>query len=114
MARQESSDRTLVPNPPNLNIPAYHGRKLPQEVIALTDKNVMTRIAATRKSLDRKMTSSFRFTLSEIAFDSNHEQTAFIFAALCWCKGGRGGTVVYELKDGRWERRKPMLNYWIG
>jgi len=102
------------PNPPNLNIPAYHGRKLPPEVIALTDENAVTRIAAAGKSLDPKMKSSFRFTLSEIAFDSNHEQATFIFAALCGCKGGQGGTVVYELKDGRWTLKKPILNDWIG
>jgi hypothetical protein len=102
------------PSPPNLNIPAYHGRKLPPEVIALTDENAVTRIAAPGKSLDPKIRSSFRFTLSEIAFNSNHEQAAFIFAALCGCKGGQGGTVVYDLRNGRWKLRKPMVNYWIG
>jgi hypothetical protein len=100
------------PNP-GLSIPAYHGRKLPSEVIALTDENVVTQIAAAGKSLDHKMRRSYRFTLSEIAFDSNHQQAAFIFGALCGCKGGQGGTVVYELKNGRWELQR-MLNNWIG
>jgi hypothetical protein len=103
------------PNPPNLNIPAYHARKLPPEVMALTDeKTVIARSETAGKSLDPKMRSSYRFTLSEIAFDSKHEQAAFIFAALCGCKGGQGGTVVYELKNGQWTRKKPLLNDWIG
>jgi hypothetical protein len=100
------------PSPPNLNIPAYHGRKLPSEVVALTDENAVSPTAAVGKSLDPKTRSSFRFTLSEIAFDSKHEQAAFIFDALCGCKGGQGGTVVYEMKDGRWERKR-FLNDWI-
>ena len=102
------------PNPPKLNIPAYHGRKLPSEVVALTDENAVSPIAAVGKLLDPKRRNSFRFTLSEIAFDSKHEQAAFIFAALCGCKGGQGGTVAYELKDGQWKRKKHLLNDWIG
>jgi hypothetical protein len=102
------------PNPPNLNIPAYHGRKLPREVIAPTDENAALRIGPAGVSLDPKTRSSFRFTLSEIAFDSTKNQAAFTFAALCGCKGGQGGTVLYKLKNGRWERQRPMLNYWIG
>jgi hypothetical protein len=102
------------PNPPILNIPAYHGRKLPSEVVALTDENAVSPIAAVGKSLDPKTRSSFRFTVSEIAFDSKHEQAVFIFAALCGCKGGQGGTVLYELKNGRWELQRPLLNYWMG
>ena len=102
------------PNPPNLIIPSYHGRKLPPEVIALTDEDATSPIAAAGQPLDPKMRSSFRFTLSEIAFDSTKNQAAFIFAALCGCNGGQGGTVLYKLKNGRWERQHPMLNYSIG
>jgi len=103
------------PSPPNLNIPVYHARDLPPEVVGLTeDKSVIARAEAAGNSLDPKTRSSFRFTLSEIAFDSNHEQAAFIFDALCGCKGGQGGTVLYKLKNGRWERQRPMLNDWIG
>jgi hypothetical protein len=101
-------------NPPKLNIPAYHGRKLPSEIIALTDENAVLPITAPGKSLDPKTRNSFRFTLSEIAFDSNREQAAFIFAALCGCKGGQGGTILYKLINGRWELQHPMLNDWIG
>jgi hypothetical protein len=112
------------PHPPDVNVPAYHGRNLPPEVMTLTDERAVTaRIADQGKLLDPK-TRDFdrgpdgavrtRFTLSEIAFDSKHEQAIFVFAALCGCKGGQGGTVLYELKNGRWERQHPMLNDWIG
>jgi hypothetical protein len=102
------------PGPPGLNMPPYHGRKLPSEVIALTDENAVSPIAAADKSLDPKTKSSFRFTLSEIAFDATHEQAVFVFAALCGCKGGQGGTVLYELKNGRWKLHRPLLNDWMG
>jgi hypothetical protein len=112
------------PDPPNLEIPACSGRKLPPEVMVLTgEKAVTERIAAEGKLVDPKKISPYQgpdgyvrthLTLSEIAFDSKHELAAFIFSASCRCKGGQGGTVVYELKNGRWERRRPLLNYWIG
>lgn len=102
------------PKPPNLNIPAYHGRKFPSEVIALTGENAVSPTAAVSKSLDPKTRSPFRFTFSEIAFDSKHETAVFVFAALCGCKGGQGGTVLYELKNGQWELQRPMLNSWMG
>jgi hypothetical protein len=99
------------PHPPNLEIPAYSGRKLPPEVMALAkEKAVTARMAAVDRLPDGSV--KWRFTLSEIAFDSKHEQAAFIFDALCGCKGGQGGTILYELKDGQW-KRKQMLNDWI-
>ena len=113
-----------VPDPPTLEIPAYSGRKLPSEIMALTEEKAVTaRIAAERKLVDPKQISPYQgpdgyvrthLTLSEIAFDSKHEQAAFIFSASCQCKGGQGGTVVYELKSGQWKRKTPMLNYWMG
>jgi hypothetical protein len=112
------------PNPPNLEIPAYSGRKFPPEVMALTDEKAVTaRIAAEGKLVDPKKRSpsegpdgsvKMRFTLSEIAFDSKHEQAAFVYSALCGCKGGSRGTVVYELQNGQWKRKKPILNFWQG
>jgi hypothetical protein len=33
---------------------------------------------------------------------------------LCGCKGGQGGTVLYELKNGRWKLHRPLLNDWMG
>jgi hypothetical protein len=112
------------PNPPNVEVPAYSGRRLPLEVMALTDEKVVTaRIAAQGKLADPKNGSPdvgpdgyvrTHLTLSEIAFDSKHEQAAFVFTATCRCKGGSRGTVVYELKNGQWQRKKPILNFWIG
>jgi hypothetical protein len=112
------------PNPPNLTIPAYSGRKLPPEVIALTDEEAVTaRIAAAGKLVDLKKRSPnelpdggqrMHFTLSEIAFDSKHEQAAFVYSALCGCKGGSRGTVVYELNNGEWKRKGRILNVWQG
>jgi hypothetical protein len=99
------------PNPPNLEIPAYSGRRLPPEIMALTDEKAVTaRTAAADRLPDGSV--KWRFILSEIAFDSKHEQAAFIFDALCGCRGGQGGTVLYELKNGRWERKR-FLNDWI-
>ena len=101
------------PNPPNLVIPAHSGRRLPAEIVALAqEKAVSARTAAVDRLPDASV--KWRFTLSEIAFDSKHEKAAFIFAALCGCKGGQGGTVVYKLNNGRWERQHPILNDWQG
>jgi hypothetical protein len=101
------------PHPPELNVPAYSGRQLPAEVMALTDENTLTaRMAAEGKLLDGSV--KWHFSLSEIAFDSKHEKAAFVYSALCGCKGGSRGTVVYELQNGRWKQKKPILNFWQG
>ena len=112
------------PDPPNLGIPAYSGRRLPPEVMALTEEKAVTeRIAAEGKLVDPKNRSPWQgldgspkmhFTLSEIAFDSKHEQAAFVYSASCGCKGGSRGTIVYELQNGQWNRIGPILNFWIG
>jgi hypothetical protein len=111
------------PHLPKLDIPAYSGRKLPSEVMALTDEVTVTaRIAAagkliypTERSHDLGPDGSVRthLTLSEIAFDSRHEQAAFVYSAHCGGKCGSRGTVVYELKNGQWKRKGPILNFWI-
>jgi hypothetical protein len=113
------------PATPNLKIPAYSGRKLPPEVIALTDEKAVTEritaegklVAPKKRDPDKGPDGSVRmhFTLSEIAFDSKHEQAAFVYSATCGCKGGSRGTVVYVLmENGRWSRKGPILNFWIG
>lgn len=101
------------PDPPTLEIPTYSERKLPPEVMALTDEKAVTeRMAAEGKLSDASV--KWHFTLSDIAFDSKHERAAFVYSALCGCKGSRRGTVVYELKNGQWMRKGPILNFWIG
>jgi hypothetical protein len=81
------------PNPPNMEIPAYTGRRLPPEVMALTEEKAVTaRITAAGKLVNPDK----------------------IIPALCGCKGGQGGTVVYQLKHGHWKMKKPVLNDWIG
>jgi hypothetical protein len=47
------------------------------------------------------------------AFDSKRELAAFVFSSLQG-KGGTRGTVVYELRDGQWKRKKRILNVWQG
>jgi hypothetical protein len=110
------------PDPPNVEVPVYSGRKLPSEVVALTDEKAVTaRIAAEGKLVgpheiyrgpDGYVRT--RLTLSEIAFDSKHDQAAFVFSASCGCKGGSRGTVVYELRNGQWVRKNRILNFWMG
>jgi hypothetical protein len=51
-------------------------------------------------------------TLSEIAFDSKHEQAAFVYSSMQG-RGGSSGTVVYELKNGQRKRKGRILNFRI-
>ncbi|WP_263357178.1 hypothetical protein [Acidicapsa ligni] len=107
------------PGLPNLAIPSYSGRKLPPEIMALTsEREVTARIVAEGKLIEAGKRSPSQgpdgyvrthLTLSEIAFDSKHEEAAFIFYASCGCLGGQGGMAVYERKNGRW-KLKTMLN----
>ena len=98
------------PNPPNLNleIPAHSGRQLPAEIMALTDEKAVT----ARMAAEGKVDSEWRthLTLSEIAFDSQHEHAAFIYSSMQG-RGGSSGTVIYELKNGQWIRKKRILNF---
>jgi hypothetical protein len=98
-------------NPPNLEIPAYSGRQLPPEIMALTDEKTVT----ARMAAEGKLDSEWRthLNLSEIAFDSKHELAAFVFSSLQG-KGGTRGTVVYELNNGEWKRKGRILNVWQG
>jgi hypothetical protein len=111
-------------DPPDVVTPSYRGRKLPSELMALTDEAAVTaRIAAAGKLIDAKELSAYQgpdgyvrthLTLSEIAFDSKHEIAVLVFTAHCSGKCGSRGTVVYKLQDGRWIRTEPILNFWIG
>jgi hypothetical protein len=54
------------------------------------------------------------FTLSEIIFDVTHRHAVFNFSANCNCLGGQGGTVLYELKGGKWTKSKTFCDEWEG
>ena len=104
-------------NPPTVKSPSYSGRALPPEITALTrEDTIAARAAAGGKpfNVSEARSSKMRFTLSEIAFDAKREEAAFVYSAMCRCKGGSRGTVVYELKNGRWEQQTPFLNFRIG
>ena len=98
------------PNPPSLNleIPAHSGRQLPPEIMALTDEKAVT----ARMAAEGKLDSEWRthLTLSEIAFDLKHQHAAFIYSSMQG-RGGSSGTVIYELKNGQWIRKKRILNF---
>ena len=109
--------------PPNLKVPAYSGRKLPPEIMALTDeKEVTARITAEGHLIDTNRRGPYQgpdgyvrthLTLSEIAFDSAQEHAAFIYSAICDGLCGQGGMVLYELKKGHW-KLKTIQNAWVG
>jgi len=111
------------PVPPNLKVPTYSRRKLPPEIMALTnEKEVTARIAANGELVDRNKRGPDQgpdgyvrthLTLSEIAFDSGHEHAAFLYSATCGCLGGQGGMVLYELKNGHW-KLNTIQNAWVG
>jgi hypothetical protein len=111
------------PVPPNLKVPAYSGRRLPPEIMALTDeKEVTARIAVAGKLIDPNKRAPYQgpdgyvrthLTLSEIAFDPEHKHAAFIYSATCSCLGGQGGMVLYEVKHGHW-RFQTIENNWVG
>jgi hypothetical protein len=101
----------LEPNPPNVEIPAYSGRHLPPEIMALTDEKAVTARMAAAGQLDSEWRT--HLALSEIAFDLKNELAAFVFSSLQG-RGGTRGTVVYELRDGQWKRKKRILNVWQG
>ncbi|MGB7190072.1 MAG: hypothetical protein WBD10_08050 [Acidobacteriaceae bacterium] len=51
-------------------------------------------------------------TLSEIIFDPTHHYAAFSYSFHCGSLCGNGGTVVYELKDGKWVKSKRFCSFW--
>jgi hypothetical protein len=100
------------PNPPKLNLdtPPYSARQLPPEVMELTTEDaVTTRAAAEHKPIYPELRN--RLKLSEIPFDSKHEHAAFVYSSMQG-RGGTSGTVVYQRKNGQWER-KAILNFRI-
>jgi hypothetical protein len=67
-------------------------------------------------SVDQAVTAGFAsglFTFSEIVFDSDHKLAAFRYSFVCGILCGNGGTVIYELKDGKWSPTKRRCSSWI-
>ena len=102
------------PNAPHLNLqpPAFSGRKLPAEILELTEENaVSARATAQGKLVNLELRN--RLKLSEIAFDPKHEHAAFVYSSMCGCKGGTTGTVVYVHENGQWKRKGRIFNFRI-
>jgi len=53
------------------------------------------------------------FTFSEIVFDTARTHAAFTFSFVCGGLCGRGGTIIYELKNGKWAQTKTQCGIWI-
>jgi hypothetical protein len=94
---------------------------LPAEIMQFgTLDSVTRRITAAAKLVPQSKLSKGRgpdgyvltkFTLSEIAFDMTHQYGVFVFSAACGCKGGQGGMILYERRNGKW---KPSTTRFCG
>jgi hypothetical protein len=115
--------RGEIPPPADLVLPKYSGRRLPPEVLSLTgEAQVTARIAARGKLVPPGKRGSdtgpdgyvrTHLTLSEIAFDPEHQHAAFIFSASCDCLGGQGGMAVYVRRHGHW-KLDDIAPLWVG
>ena len=68
------------------------------------------------KSVDEAVETAFAsglLTLSEVAFDKTHQYAVMRFSF--WCGGlcGHGETIVYQRKNGKWERTNRHCGGWI-
>jgi len=52
-------------------------------------------------------------TLSEVVFDTPHGFAAFSYSFTCGRLCGNGGTVIYQLRRGRWERSARRCSSWM-
>jgi hypothetical protein len=52
-------------------------------------------------------------TLSEVVFDGQHHLAAFSYSFVCGRLCGNGGTVIYELRNGRWRRSARRCSSWV-
>ena len=98
--------------------------RLPPEIMQFgAPESVTRRIAAAGKLLPQSKRSKgtgpdgwvlTKFTLSEIAFDVTHHYAVFTFSADCNCRGGQGGTILYELHGRKWTESKIFCDAWEG
>jgi hypothetical protein len=54
------------------------------------------------------------FTVSEIVFDVTHRYAVLTYSANCNCRGGQGGSILYEHKNGKWRKVMGCADYWVG
>ncbi|MFZ0662023.1 MAG: hypothetical protein WAM66_04975 [Acidobacteriaceae bacterium] len=50
--------------------------------------------------------------VSEILFNSTHHLAALTYSFYCGRLCGSGATVVFELKNGKWEKTKRFCSFW--
>lgn len=84
--------------------PAKHKRQDPDDALLRGE------------TVDQALADGFAaglFTFSEIVFDSSHTHAAFSYAFVCGRLCGHGGTVVYDLQDGKWKQSKAGCGGWI-
>ncbi len=65
-------------------------------------------------SVDQAVKAGFAagvLTLSEIVFDPTHHLAAFTYSFYCGALCGNGGTVVYEMKNGKWTKSKRFCSF---
>jgi hypothetical protein len=55
-----------------------------------------------------------KFTVSEIVFDVTHRHAVLTYSADCNCRGGQGGSILYEHKNGKWRKVMGCADYWVG
>jgi hypothetical protein len=51
--------------------------------------------------------------VSEIVFDSTHQLAAISYSFYCGSLCGNGGTIIYELQDGKWSESKRTCARWV-
>jgi hypothetical protein len=96
--------------PPNITLvdPVKQGKKMREN----DPSNTMRQ----GRSVDEAVQTAFAsglLTVSEVAFDKTHQYAVMRFSF--WCGGlcGHGETIVYQKKNGKWERTNRQCGGWI-
>ena len=68
------------------------------------------------EDLDTAVQSAFDhglMSLSEVVFDRGHKLAALSFSFQCGRLCGHGGVVIYEFRNGHWQRSKRHCDSWM-
>jgi hypothetical protein len=68
------------------------------------------------KDVDSAVQAGFAaglLTLSEVAFDKDHQYAAMSFSFVCGGLCGHGSMIVFEKKDGKWRELKRQCGSWV-